>query len=268
MSLRSLVAAEAAIRYYWFKRNRTLLFLSVVWPYLTVLVLYTLGNAYGSLDRYRESMGIDYPLLYMFAASTVAHSAVSVVDESASIAQWHRWLGTLTYIMASPHRTWVFVVITGLVTSLFMTTITVSALLPAVILVSGLEGSLRLAVVYLVIIAGMAPLIAIAGVAAMMSLLAREEGNVMAFLNPLLLLLSGVFYPIEILPRLLEASSRLLPVSYLVEAAKLAAAFDGPLTGGMFLVAYVIALMTLVYNSAGLLALEWADRGIRRKGVG
>lgn len=267
MSLTSLVAAEIYLRLMWMKHNRLATTLQLLWPYTMVLTVFGLGTAYGSLERFKQSLGIEDPVLYLFASSIIAFTAVSVIDYTASIATWHRWIGTLPYIATASLKPAAFLMISGVATSLFVALIEVASIIPGVVLVSGAHGALKMLLVFLVLVLGMMPLIGVAGALAMASLVLREEGHAFSFVNPLLLLVSGVFYPIELLPRILKALSGVVPVSYIVEASKLIAGLTQTPMGELILVIIVIALMAVGYNSGGAAGVLAMERLVRRRGA-
>lgn len=267
MGARSVFLADTMLRLWWLKNNRVMAVLELAWPYTIIIVLVGLGTSYGSLENFKNSLGVTDPILYIFASSSVAFAAVGIIDNAASVAQWHRWLGTLPYIMTSPHKLSTYVIASGLSLSMLTLAMEFLVLLPGVLYFSGPEGIARMSLVLAFLLLGMLPLVAIGGIAAMASLMVREESNVMGFLNPLLLLLSGVFYPLKILPEILQLASKAVPVSYVVEAAKIAATFQEGLARDLFLVAYIIAAMILAYNIAGIATLGGFETIARRRGV-
>ena len=265
--LRALVRAELSLQAWWLKSNRAMLVLSFIWPYAAVLVLLGLGTAYGSLDRMARALGVDEPIVYLLAASMVAFAASGIIDNASSAALWHRWLGTLPYVYAAPHRFPVYLTVSGLAGSLVTATLDLAAMLPGALAVGGVRAGLGVLAVYAVMILASLPLVGLAVTAALTSLIVREEGNVLSFLNPLLLLLSGVFYPLEVLPRLLQEASRLVPVTYVVEAARMASTItQGPLRA-LLVASYYLAAMTAAYNLLSLAAVARLESTARRKGV-
>ncbi|MEB3774785.1 MAG: ABC transporter permease [Desulfurococcales archaeon] len=251
----------------WYRSNRVMLVLSFLWPYATVLVLLALGSSYGSLEEWRRSMGVEYPLIYLFAASAVAFASAGIIESASGVALWHRWVGTLPYVYLAPAGFPRYLLASGVANSLVMALIDFTAVAPAVVLLGGLEGGVRLLLVLLVMVIGSLPLVGIAILASLASLMAREEGNIIYFVNPLLLLASGIFYPLEVLPRLLRLASEVLPVTYVVEAARIASTYTTGLGRAVLGVAYTLAVMTVIYNMVSLYLIGSGERGVRRRGV-
>ncbi len=267
MSLRSIARAELLIHLWWLKNNKPLLVLWFLWPYLTALFILALGTAYGKLEEFRETMGVASPILYVFVGSAVVFASASIVDIAASVALWHRWIGTLPYIYLAPIRFNLYLVLSGVVGGLFMVSQNFIAIAPVVLILEGLLGGLRLLAVLSVMVLGMVPLIGIAVVAAVLTIAARVETNVVSFINPLLLLVSGIFYPVEILPRVLRALSEVVPVTYVVESAKIISTYTYPPGSLIVYIAAILATMALAYNGWSALVVSRSEKYIRRKGA-
>lgn len=263
----SIARAQAMLTIYWYRENKLMPALQVAWPYMTVFIILGLGSAYGSVERFASSMGVSNPLFYIISASFVAFSAVGVVDSTSNAVLWHRWLGTIPYIALAPNSLALYVTVSGLVSSLTGSGLILAALAPAALALAGLEGLEGLSVVAGILLLGMAPLVALAGLSASATLASREESGVLSFLNPLLLLASGVFYPIEVLPRILRALSDVNPVSYVVEASRIAASLASPAGRGVYYAAVALAVLGLAYNSVFAPAAVAGERVLRRRGV-
>ncbi|MCE4617842.1 MAG: ABC transporter permease [Desulfurococcales archaeon] len=267
MGVAGIVKAELYLQISWLRSNRILFALQLFWPYTAILVIYVMGSAYGSVENLASALGVEDPLLYIVAASAIMFAASGIIDQTASVALWHRWLGTLPYIYTSTPSFTRYLLVSGLTSSLFQSAFNFLALAPAAFIIGGLSSGLRLFLVFAVMIIGALPLIGLGITAAIASILAREEGNVLSFLNPLLVFLGGVFYPIEILPRILQEASTIIPVRYVVDAARLAAGFQTPTGQGILLILYSLALLILLYNGLASLGVSRLERATRKRGL-
>ncbi len=267
MGLKNIVLAELKAQLWWLRNNRWLLVLQFLWPYMAVVILYVIGTSYGSMERLKESLGITDPILYLFAASNIAFTASGLIDSVAGIATWHRWIGTLPYVYLQPNKFPTYLVISGLANSLYNVVLNYLALLPGVLIYTGIRGGLGLTVVLLILIIGALPLVGIAILAAFLSLLAREEGNIISFLNPLLLFLSGVFYPVTLLPWILRVLSSAVPVTYVVEAAKMTATLSEGPGRALFYAAYTIGILAVLYNITSIAVIGSGEGYARKTGV-
>ncbi len=267
MGLANLIRAELYLQLYWIRNNRVMAVLQVVWPYASILVLYTLGTAYGSLENLSRVLGVEDPLVYIVAASAVMFAASSIVDNISNVGLWQRWLGTLTYVYSGVPSYPKYLIASGVASSLFQAGFTFLALAPAALAIGGLDSGLRLLLVFAVMLFGSLPLVGLGVAAALLSVMFREETNVFSFLNPLLVFLGGVFYPVEVLPRILQHMSTLVPVKYVVDAARIASGFQTPEGSGLLLVLYALALLSILYNLLALAGIPGLERRARRRGV-
>jgi ABC-2 type transport system permease protein len=238
-----------------------------LWPYLMVGMLLAIGLIFGSLEEYASRMKVSSPGLFLLSASTVAMSSLGIIDAVAGFALYNRWLGTLNYIVLSPMRTTLIFLAAGLPESLLTMMITVTSIAPAAIYLEGLMGGIKLLLVLAVMLAGMLPLLGLSVLAASLLLIVKEETNIINSIVPFTLLVSGVFYPVEILPSLLQAASRVVPVTYVVEAARMVSGFRGPEGASLIAVLYSLALLALAYNSVAAAALRGAEHRLRLRGM-
>ncbi len=262
-----VMRAQLHATIYWYKNNRWLFFTMFLWPYLMVGMLLVVGVMFGSMKEYASRMGVSSPGFFLLSASTVAMSSLGIVDAVAGFALYNRWLGTLNYIVLSPMRTTLIFLAAGIPDSLITMLITVTSVSPAVLYIGGLGGGLRLLLILLVMLVGMLPLLGLSVLAASLLLLVKEESNIINSIVPFMLLVSGVFYPVEILPGLLQAVSRAVPVTYVVRAARIASVFGGLRGAPLIAVFYSLLLLALAYNGAASLAIRGAEERVRMRGV-
>jgi|Deesub1362B_J571_1020462.scaffolds.fasta_scaffold00003_570 ABC-2 type transport system permease protein len=251
----------------WYKNNRFMFFSMFVWPYIMVGMIYALGTIYGDIEQYTLQMGISNPALYLFASSVVAMSSLFIVDAVAGFTLWNRWLGTLPYIILSPVKTSVILIVAGLPDSLISPVITMLGIVPAVIYYEGIIGAAKTLLVLLIIFLGMLPMLGFASLFASLLLVLKEESNILSSLSPFILLASGVFYPIEILPRILQAVSEVVPTRYVIDASKLVSTYLLPEARPLLLIIYAIAILGGVYNLLALSAIGRAERRVKKVGA-
>ena len=114
----------------------------------------------------------------------------------------------------------------------------------------------------LIFLAGVFAMAAVIGIAVCISILTfGQKADVAAWsLSGLILLVSGIYYPVEVLPPLLQAFARLLPLTYFLEYYR-SIFIPGPhhLVTGIFLAAFYLLL--------GLLLLDYAIERARKTGI-
>ncbi len=262
-----IIRASVFSTYAWLKNNKWLFFSMLIWPYLMTFLILALGMVYGSLETYRERLGISNPVLYILASSGIVMSSLMIVDVVATSALYHRWLGTLPYLLLTPTKTYKVLILEPVPSAILSSTMSMLAILPGAVFFEGLLGAGKLFLILLVVYLGMLPLIGLSVIIASLTLVLREETNIASFLTPLILLLSGVFYPIQVLPAILQEISRIFPTLYVVQAAKLTATYAIPEIKALLGLISALIILTLVYNGTASLALGTSERMVKKSGV-
>jgi ABC-2 type transport system permease protein len=127
-------------------------------------------------------------------------------------------------------------------------------------------GSADVLTVVTFMVLGSFSFVGIAMLAAILPLLYVERGAQMTFvLQSVLLLVSGVYYPVDVLPGWMQVISRLSPATYAIDGVR-QGLIDGipvsQLTGNV----WPLIVMGLVLIPAGLWAFGRAERYAKRTG--
>jgi ABC-2 type transport system permease protein len=178
-----------------------------------------------------------------------------------------RWEGTLEYTMMAPIRRWsqllgsvVYAMVYGLVHTsvifvvlvLFFPQLDLSAANPATVVAFMLLGSFSF--------------VGIGMIAAILPLLYVERGAQMTFvLQSCLLLVSGVYYPITILPQWMQVLSHLSPATYVLEGVR-AGLIDGKSVSELTYLVWPLVVMGAVLIPFGLWAFGKAECYAKRTG--
>jgi ABC-2 type transport system permease protein len=184
----------------------------------------------------------------------------------AETVAWERWEGTLEYTFMAPIRRWtqllgstLYAVLYGLVHTLVM--------LVVLVLFFGLDltdADPITALVFLCV--GSLSFIGIGMVAAILPLLYVERGAQMTFVfQSVLLLVSGVYYSIEVLPEWMQVLAHLSPATYVLQGIR-AGLIDGvPVTDLLHLV-WPLLVMAVVFIPLGVWTFGRAERFAKRTG--
>jgi len=184
----------------------------------------------------------------------------------AETIAWERWEGTLEYTMMAPVRRYAqllgstfFAILYGLLQTVVV--------LGALILFFGLDLShadfLTAAVFMLV---GSASFVGIGMMAAVLPLLYVERGAQMTFvLQSLLLLVSGVYYSIDILPGWMQVISRFSPATYILDGVR-AGLLDGTSVTSLWADVWPLLVMGVVLIPLGVWVFGRAERYAKRTG--
>jgi ABC-2 type transport system permease protein len=178
-----------------------------------------------------------------------------------------RWEGTLEYTMMAPIRrssqlfgSVMYAMVYGLVHTsvifvalvLFFPQLDLSGANPATVAAFMLLGSFSF--------------VGIGMIAAILPLLYVERGAQMTFvLQSCLLLISGVYYSVDILPPWMQVLSRLSPATYVLEGVR-AGAIDGTSLDQLTYLIWPLLVMGVVFIPFGLWAFARAERYAKRTG--
>jgi ABC-2 type transport system permease protein len=188
----------------------------------------------------------------------------SWIAETISV---ERWEGTLEYTMMAPvHRSThllgsvAYAMVFGLVHT--------AAILVAMVLFFpnlALSSANPLTVVSFFIL-GSFSFVGIAMLAAILPLLYVERGAQMTFvLQSVLLLVSGVYYPIDVLPGWMQVLSHLSPATYAIDGVR-HGLIDGTPVSALLGDVWPLIAMGLVLIPTGLWAFGRAERYAKRTG--
>ncbi len=177
-----------------------------------------------------------------------------------------RWEGTLEYTMMAPIRrssqlvgSVAYAVLYGLVHTAVM--------LVVLTLFFGLDlshSNVPTAAAFMVI--GSFSFVGIGMMAAILPLLYVERGAQMTFvLQSCLLLVSGVYYPISILPAWMQVLAHLSPATYILDGVR-AALLDGVALPDLWYDVWPLLVMGVAFIPIGLWAFGRAERYAKRTG--
>ena len=209
---------------------------------------------------------VKYLTIYLIIGTLVWRYLSNIFMLTSEVIAWERWEGTIEYTLMAPVQRWVHLVgqtayslIYSLITTLLIG-ITMALFFELDLSNSNLLGAAA------VILAGSMSLIAIGIVASILPLLYPERGAQMTnVVQSSFLLISGVYYPISVLPDWMEAIAKFSPVTYVLDGTR-AAILDGVAIAD--LLQYIIPLLLLGVATlpVGLRAFKTAENYAKRTG--
>jgi ABC-2 type transport system permease protein len=205
-------------------------------------------------------------LYLLLGALLWAYLSIVFMEISFSV-MWERWEGTIEYTFMAPVRrlthllgVCAFAILYGLARTLAVLAI---ALLLFRLDLSHANGLAAL----VVLVASTFPLIGLGVLASVLPLLSPERGEQMTVaVQGVLLLVSGVYYPVTVLPGPVQLLARASPMTYTLDGIR-STLIDGR---GLVAVApdlLVLVAMGLVLLPLGLLTFQWAERRAKRLGL-
>jgi ABC-2 type transport system permease protein len=235
------------------------------WGWEVAWLVYALAGAL-SVTLIGQDLG-DRRLLISLLIGAIFWNYLSIVfGFIAETVAWERWEGTLEYTFMAPVRRYAqllgstaFAVIYGVVHTAFVLTI--------LLLFFGLDLSganwLTVAVFLLV---GSLSIVGIGMMAAILPLLYVERGAQMTFvLQSLLLLFSGVYYRIDILPAWMQVVSAFSPGTYLLDGVR-RGLMDGVPVTALVHDLWPLVVMAIVLIPLGVWMFTRAERYAKRTG--
>lgn len=209
---------------------------------------------------------VQYFTMYLIIGTLVWRYLSIIFELTSEVIAWERWEGTIEYTLMAPVKRWVHLVgQTGY--SLLYSLITTILIAIAMALMFELDISkANLWGAGAVILGGSLSLIALGIIASILPLLYPERGAQMTHMvQASFLLVSGVYYPITVLPEWMQTLAIFSPVTYVLNGTR-DAILDG--AGIADLMQYIVPLLILgvVALPIGIRAFEVAENYAKRTG--
>jgi ABC-2 type transport system permease protein len=211
-------------------------------------------------------------VLFLLIGTLVWAYLSAILDDISLVVTWERWEGTIEHTLMAPVPRVAHLVGTavfGVLHALVRTTAVMAISLPFFdVDLSGANWVAAIAV----LLVGSLSLIGLGILAGVLPLIYPERGEQLSFMvQASVLLVSGVYYSVDVLPGWLQALSWLSPATYLLEGVR-AAIIDGAgvtdVAGDLAaLVVFAVVLIPLSIVVFGI-AERWAKRTGRLKRQG
>ncbi len=235
------------------------------WGWELAFLVYSVAGAL-SISLIGAAAG-DQQLLLTLMIGAVFWNYLSVVFSwIAETIQVERWEGTLEYTFMAPIRRWtqllgscLYAMVYGLVHT--------GVILVVLMLFFRLQPSTMNPSTGLVfVLLGSFSFVGIGMMAAILPLLYVERGAQMTFvIQSCLLLVSGVYYPVTILPEWMQVLSRLSPATYVLDGVR-AGLLDGKPVTELWYDVVPLIVMGIVLIPAGIWAFGRAELYAKRTG--
>jgi ABC-2 type transport system permease protein len=210
----------------------------------------------------------DVPRLILFLLiGTLTWAYLSaVLDDMSLVIMWERWEGTIEHTFMTPVSRVVHLIgmsVFGVVHATVRTMLILACSLPFFD-VSFAHASFPAAIA--VIAAGSLSLVGLGILTGILPMLYPERGEQMSFMvQALVLLVSGVYYGIDVLPGWLQACSRLAPTTYMLRGIR-AALINGVGVGGQVRTLVILLIFGVVMIPGSLATFSAAERWAKKTG--
>ena len=205
-------------------------------------------------------------VLYLGIGTVVWAYLRAVFSNVGEMVAWERWEGTIEYTMMAPisrlaHMLGVslFSIIYGLARSALL--LGVLSLFFSVDLSNANLGGATV-----ILLVGSLSFLGFGIMAAVLPLLFPERGEEMTFvISSILLLVSGVYYPISVLPDWMEPLATISPATYVLEGMR-AALLEGTPTTALGPSIVPILILGALTVPLGIAVFGWGERYAKRTG--
>ncbi|MEO8898378.1 MAG: ABC transporter permease [Candidatus Dormibacter sp.] len=242
----------------------------VVWflySVATVLSVGYLASGLSAIGAGETPAGIHHAQLYLLVGALLWTYMSLVFHETSFAIAWERWEGTIEYTFMAPVRRIThlagvscFSLVYGLARSALIVIVVVLAI--HVDLSNANLGSAAL-----VLAASTVPLTGLGIYVAILPLLSPEKGEQMTFaVQGILLLVSGVYYPLSVLPGAFQVLGRASPLTYTLEGTRDALINNSSVAATLPTVGVLLAMGALLVAS-GVVVFGAAEKRAKRLGL-
>ena len=271
MTILTNLIHEVRASYAFVERNFNLV--KRYWGWEVVWLAYSIANALsityigaGMETITGQSIDAQHMIFYLLIGTLVWHYLSVVFENVSELIAWERWEGTIEYTFMAPVSRFTHMVgqtLFSLVYGLLHTGVilgVVALFFHLDLRESNLVGGL------LMLVAGSLSFIGLGIITSVLPLLFPERGAQMSHvIQALLLLISGVYFPISVLPGWMQWVARLSPATYVLDGMR-AALLDSAPTQSLLGRIGSLILIGLVAIPVGLLIFRQAERYAKRTG--
>lgn len=205
-------------------------------------------------------------ILYLLIGTTLWQYLSEVFSNVAETITWERWEGTIEYTLMAPVSRFVHLVGSCIYAVTYGVIRALAVFIVVVLIFHVHLDQANVGTAAMIVAAGSVSVIGLAIYCAILPLLFTERGAQMTFVvNSVLLLISGVYYPTEVLPGWLRMFSPLSPITYVLRSVRAALLEGAPLsavTGDLV----VLAMMGALLVPSGIYVFSVAERFAKRTG--
>src|SRR2546426_5644417 len=205
-------------------------------------------------------------ILFLLIGTLVWAYLSAVLDDISLVITWERWEGTIEHTLMAPVSRSIHLIgmsVFGVLHAIVRTLLIFAIAVPFFSIELGQADWFAAAVVILVGSVSVAGLGILTGV---LPLLYPERGTQMSFmLQAVVLLVSGVYYSVDVLPAWLRVFSYISPATYILDGIR-GAVIDGRGVADLWETLLALALFGAVLVPGGIAVFSVAERWARKTG--
>jgi ABC-2 type transport system permease protein len=259
----AVMTRELRGSYAFFERNFNLV--KRYWGWEFGFLVYAIAAAL-SVTLIGKDQGSAELTLYLVIGAVFWNYLSVVFSFVGETITWERWEGTLEYTMMAPVRRTTHLMGSTLF-ALAYGFVHTAVVLAVLIMFFGIDlSNANWVTAAVFVLIGSLSIVGIGMMAAILPLLYVERGDQMVFVvNSLLLLFSGVYFSIAILPQWMQFVAQFVPGTYILDGIRKGLMEGVPVTDLLYDV-WPLLVMAVVLIPAGAYAFSLAERYAKRTG--
>jgi ABC-2 type transport system permease protein len=242
----------------------------VVWLFYSIVSVLSIGflaSGLGTLGAGGAAFDFKRAQLYLLIGALLWGYLSLVFMEAAYAIAWERWEGTIEYTFMAPVRRMTHLMGICLFAIGYGLARTLIVLIAAAAIFNLDFSHADLLGTAVVLAAAIVPLIGLAILTSVLPLLSPQKGEQMSFaVQGFMLLVSGVYYPLSVLPLPLQLAGIVSPLTYALAGMR-RSLLDGAGVGEQLPTVAVLLGMGAVLIPVSVVVFGWAERRAKRLGL-
>ncbi|HEX2221547.1 MAG TPA: ABC transporter permease [Candidatus Limnocylindria bacterium] len=235
------------------------------WGWELTFLVYSVATAL-AISLIGRAEGNERLLLTLVVGAIFWNYLSTVFELIGETISWERWEGTLEYTMMAPVRRYTQLLGTTFYALLYGVVQTGVVLLVVIWFFELDLSGANFAGAVLFLALGSVSFVGIGIMASILPLIYVERGSQMVYVvQATLLLISGVYYSIEILPEWMQVLARFSPATYVLDGVR-QALIDGVGIGSLLHDVWPLLVMGFIFVPLGIWAFSRAERYAKRTG--
>ncbi|HEY8447961.1 MAG TPA: ABC transporter permease [Thermomicrobiales bacterium] len=263
--LNELIAAWGFVQRNYYLTKRYFMW-ELVWFVYSAANAMSIGFIGVGVERSEAGQDVQRLTTFLLIGALLWSYLSMLFDILSETVSWERWEGTIEYTFMSPASrathligTSIYAVIYGIIRTVIMFA------LISLFFDLELQGANYTSALVVLAIASIS-LVGFGMVTAVMPLLSPEKGQqVTMIFGSLLLLISGIYYPVDVLPGWMQAIATISPVTYALEGVR-GALLDGENVSTLWPSIWPLLVMGAICVPLGLWVFHLGERYAKRTG--
>lgn len=263
--LNELIAAWGFVQRNYYLTKRYFMW-ELVWFVYSAANAMSIGFIGVGVERSEAGQDVQRLTTFLLIGALLWSYLSMLFDILSETVSWERWEGTIEYTFMSPASrathligTSIYAVIYGIIRTVIMFA------LISLFFDLELQGANYTSALVVLAIASIS-LVGFGMVTAVMPLLSPEKGQqVTMIFGSLLLLISGIYYPVDVLPGWMQAIATISPVTYALEGVR-GALLDGENVSTLWPSIWPLLVMGAICVPLGLWVFNLGERYAKRTG--